>query len=471
MTVSSPIFIFFFLPVAIAVYYLLKDRYRKAALPLIFVAYYGIVGIANPFSLLLICVYIFLLFVFARVISAVKGRAARGVLLGVFISFFVISTLVLRYCSERFGTIYGLKFPVGATVRCLLCISCLVDVYRGDAGTPGVDDCVAYLMFFPIMVAGPVVKFKDFIDIINNREPSMQNFARGARLYMRGFVKRLALGAVLNDAFEGVFDAQLPDVSVFMVLAMLIMVSLMMYAILSGYSDMGSGIALMFGMKLPVNFRDPFFSTTLDNYFSRFMVTLFDYVNDYIIFPIAGKTLVSNRGFGAATLGFFVIALWYRENPKSLLIALPIVIVAAGLYSFNVGENIKRHRVASVFLGISTFAVISVFWMALRLKDPFSIMEYSINIALNGVNYGNVMLLRNVSWLKYVLTLIIALMIAVPSYVKHALLKCSGERAQRAAGKADTVGAVTIMVLFVFTLVYYMPQYPQYATIALDGLI
>lgn len=471
MTVSSPIFLFFFLPVALAVYYLLREKYRKVTLLAIFLAYYGIAGIENPFSLLLICIYVFLLFVFTRAISAAKSKVARDVLLGIFISFFVICTLALRYCGERFETIYGLKFPVGVTVRCLLCISCLVDVYRKDTGVPGVDDCVAYLMFFPIMVAGPVVKFKDFLKIINSREPSMQNFARGARLYMRGFVKRLALGTVLNDAFEGVFAAQLADVSVFMALAMLIIVSLMMFAILSGYSDMGTGIALMFGIKLPENFRDPFFSATLDIYFSRFMITLYDYVSDYIIFPIVGKNLAPNRRFWGATLGFFVIALWYRENPKSLLIALPIVIVTAGLYAFDVGKNITRYRAAAALLGVTTFAVISIFWMALRLRDPFSIMEYSINMAFNGVNYGNVMLLRNVSWLKYALTFIISLLIAVPSYIKHGLLRRNGERALRAAKNADAAGTVTITVLFLFTLIYYMPQYPQYATATLDGLI
>ncbi len=471
MTLTSPIFLFFFLPAALAVYYLLKEKYRKIALAAIFIAYYGIAGIANPFSLLLICTFIFLLFVFTRVMAAQKNRKARSILLAVFISLFVIGTMALRCSAEVFETIHGIRFPVGATVRCLLCISCLIDVYRGDTKAPGIVDCVGYLMFFPIMVAGPIVKFKDFVRVAENRETSMHNFALGARLYMRGFVKRFAIGAVLNDAFEGVFGAKLEDVSVIMALAMLIMVSLMMYAILSGYSDMGTGVALMFGIKLPVNFRDPFFSATLDIYFRRFMVTLFDYVNDYIICPFAGKKLKSNRGFIATALGFFMIAVWYRENPKSLLIALPIVVVAAGLYVLGVGERIKKYKVAPFLLGIMTFAIISVFWMALRLKDPFQIMEYSIDAALNGVNYGNVMLLRSVTWIKYALTFLISLLIAVPSYIRHALLRRESETAKSAANTVGIVGTVIITVLFAFTAIYYMPQYPEYATVSLDGLI
>lgn len=471
MTVSSPIFLFFFLPAALAVCYLSPKRHRKIALTAIFIAYYGIVGIVNPFTLLLICTLILLLFIFTRVISAQKSGTARSVLLAVFIAFFTLGTAVLRYCAEIFGTIHGLAFPVGATVRCLLCISCLVDVYRRDAEAPGIIECVSYLMFFPIMVAGPVVKFKDFVRICENREYSLQRFALGSKLYMRGFVKRFAIGAVLNDAFEGVVGANLEDVSVFMALSVLVMVSLMMYAILSGYSDMGTGIALMFGIGLPENFRDPLFSATLDTYFKRFMITLFDYVNDYIIEPIAGKELKSNRGFGATVLGFFMIAVWYRENPKSLLIALPIVVVAAGMYTLEVGERVKHRKGVSLLLGIMTFFVISVFWLALRLKDPFSIMEYSISIAFNGVNYGNVMLLRSVSWIKYAMTFIVALLIALPAYIRHALLRCEEEEAQRAARVWNTVGNVIITALFGFTLIYYMPQYPQYGIHALDGLI
>ena len=471
MTVSSPIFLFFFLPVALAVYYLLREKHRKVALAAIFISYYGIAGIVNPFSLLLICLFIFLLFAFTRMISVAKNQKIRSAFLIFSIAFIVIGTIVLRYCGEIFGTINGLKFTVGATVRSLLSISCLIDVYRRDVKAPGIADCVSYLMFFPIMVVGPIVKFKDFVGIAEKREVSMHNFALGARLYMRGFVKRFALGAVLNSAFEGVFGAELDDVSVFMVLAMLVIVSLMMYAILSGYSDMGTGIALMFGIKLPVNFRDPLFSATLDIYFKRFMKTLFDYVDDYIISPIAGNNIKSNRGFGATILAFFMIAVWYRENPRFLLIVFPIVVVAAGLYTLGVGEKVKKSKILSVFLGMVTFVVVSCFWMALRIKDPFSLMEYSINIALYGVNYGNVMLLRSVSWIKYAVTLIFALLIAVPSYISHSLVRRGGDSKKRAAEKVSFAGTVIIMILFVFTVVYYMPQYPQYAVTALDGLI
>ena len=79
--------------------------------------------------------------------------------------------------------------------------------------------------------------------------------------------------------------------------------------------------------------------------------------------------------------------------------------------------------------------------------------------------------IRSVSWIKYAVTLIFALLIAVPSYISHSLVRRGGDSKKRAAEKVSFAGTVIIMILFVFTVVYYMPQYPQYTVTALDGLI
>ncbi len=471
MLISSPLFLFFFLPLAFLIYFVMPDRVRYFALVIICAVYYAIAGISNPFLLSLVCICVLILFLGSRLISVIKPRVPRTAVLVLLILGLVAATVtVCRYSSNAFVGSDVTNVVAETAIRLLLIASCFIDVYRRDAAAPGITDSIVFMMFFPIMIAGPVVKYKDFLRVLRERSLTVSRFAKGAQFYMRGFIKRFAIGAVLNEVYEDVIAEDVCDIPVFMGLAMLVIASFMMYAILSGYSDMGSGIALMFGLELPSNFDIPIICATLDGYFMRFMTTLFDFADDYVIRPILrGRPLKSVRGFFATVVAFFLIGVWYREDPKSLLIALPICVIAAGMYVIGVRDFVAKHKALAFPMWLCTFAVISVFWMALRLKDPFMMMEYVLNINFSGAHYGNTVLLNSISYRKYVITAGLVVVMLIPALIRRAAVRRG--RSENAIKWAEFAESLILLPIFAFTVIFYMPQFPLIGSSAFNNLV
>jgi D-alanyl-lipoteichoic acid acyltransferase DltB (MBOAT superfamily) len=240
------------------------------------------------------------------------GILANILLLGVFkYTDFLIDTLNRLANSQL--TPLGLTLPLAISFFTFQQIAYLVDSYRGATREYDFTRYALFVTFFPQLIAGPIVHHSEMMPQFANRENrriNHQNIAQGITIFCIGLFKKV----MIADYFAGIatpgFD-QHEALSFFEAWATSLSYSLQLYFDFSGYTDMAIGSALLFNIRLPVNFDSPYKARNIQDFWRRWHITLSRFLRDYIYIPLGG-----NRGSSLATgrnlmLTFVIGGLWH----------------------------------------------------------------------------------------------------------------------------------------------------------------
>jgi alginate O-acetyltransferase complex protein AlgI len=182
--------------------------------------------------------------------------------------------------------------PVAISFFTFMAISYVVDVYRGRIDTARPVDLAAYLCFFPHLIAGPIVRSEELMpQIRRRRDPAEVDFSRAVWLIMAGLFKKVVISSYVSSAIvQPVFTAphahSAPEV-IFAAWGYAVQI----YCDFSGYTDIAIGLALLLGVRFPVNFDAPYTARTLQDFWRRWHITLSRWLRDYLYIPLGG-----NRG-------------------------------------------------------------------------------------------------------------------------------------------------------------------------------
>ena len=322
MLFNSYEYILLFLPVT-AVLYLLLSRLglaRQATLLLILGSLYFYASWRLDFLPLLLDSIVFNYLLGRRLSDHAhrrRGLLALGILanvllLGVFkYSDFLIDTLN-RLMDSGLAPL-GLTLPLAISFFTFQQIAYLVDSYRGATREYDFTRYALFVTFFPQLIAGPIVHHSEMMPQFANRENrriNHQNIAQGITIFCIGLFKKV----MIADYFAGIatpgFDQ--PEVlSFFEAWATSLSYSLQLYFDFSGYTDMAIGSALLFNIRLPVNFDSPYKARNIQDFWRRWHITLSRFLRDYIYIPLGG-----NRGSPVTTgrnlmLTFLIGGLWH----------------------------------------------------------------------------------------------------------------------------------------------------------------
>jgi len=249
-------------------------------------------------------------------------------------------------------------------------ISYIVDVYRGR--TRAVRDPLDYavfIMFFPHLVAGPIVRPRDFLPQL--RRPKQLDWDRvhlGARMFLMGFFKKSIIADHLGEL---VVDPVFKDPAAFGSTAIwlgVIAYAIQIYGDFSGYSDMGIGLAHTLGFKLPQNFAYPYLSANIAEFWRRWHISLSSWLRDYLFIPLGGSRLGTWKTYRNLLIVMLLGGLWHGAN---------WTFVIWGLYH---GLLLALHRaipwprfLASPMLRplcvVTTFAAVCVGWVFFRAPE------------------------------------------------------------------------------------------------------
>ena len=222
----------------------------------------------------------------------------------------VVSGRLVAFAADRFS-VPGLVMPLGLTVFVCHGVSFVVDVYRRDAVVHRNPAHTAmYLLGFPFMVAGPLIRYRDISQQLVGRRIGMASFAYGVRRFTIGLAKVALIAHTLavpaNVAFRDT-DA-LGLLPAWIGLACF---SLQIYFELSGYADMALGIGRMLGFRLPENFNAPYAADTLRDFWRRWNISLTTWCAAYLRHPLGGASLTGVRPIRSLLLLFLAISLWH----------------------------------------------------------------------------------------------------------------------------------------------------------------
>jgi alginate O-acetyltransferase complex protein AlgI len=314
---SSPYFVFLFLPAALAI--MLAAR-RWAFLPAIFLvslAFYF--WSAGPRALILVGIVV-VNYVGALLLSRAPARIVLPVLIALNLAvlvWFKYTHFVAENLDLIFGTGLGamtahITLPAGISFFVFQAISYVMDVRRGQISAERKFwRYAAYQSFFPHLIAGPIVRFRDVIADFIQPRLSVDNFAAGVTRFAHGLFKKVVIADSVAPVADAVFGLPAGEADFAASWIGAIAYALQIYFDFSGYSDMAIGMAQMVGIRFTENFHRPYASRSITEFWRRWHVTLSSWFRDYLYIPLGG-----NRGGTFATyrnllLVFVATGLWH----------------------------------------------------------------------------------------------------------------------------------------------------------------
>lgn len=459
MLFTSPMFAFLFLPISVCLYYLFGKRCRRGFVFGISVAFHLLLNAYHPLGLLFIAGMIAYCWLFGKALTRYRR------------SFFVFGVCVIPYlCLILFRNLLfpsgsGFWYPVGMTVSAMRSTSYLLEAVRGEIKRRNrLFDVSFYLLFFPTMIVGPFVKYSDFLRLTepNRMEPDRRALSDGVLLFAEGFVKRIALGATLIDALEVTMERFRSAPDLIMGLFLLVFVYFGVYFSITGYADMGCGLSYMLGIRLRHIPTTPFHAALPDEYSGNLFPTLHEWLDDYVVRPMMrmwkGRFphLIHGIAYGGCLL------LIVRPSLYILLLAIPSVGIEYLCSRFRLGERLKGRIGPRVLCSLLTVSAVSIGWIFITMGDVASVLEYISHVSHENLEYFTDLLLVTLSGRKFLMLAGIGGLLLLPSMGIERLLR---RRMPRAHAAYEVVYSILVLILFLFTILFFLPRYDIYNSI------
>ena len=317
MVFSSAIFLFVFFPAVFILYHIVPGL--KAKNIILIVASLVFYSFGQPEYLFLLLVSVFINYAAGWALTGAKyrkGILAVAVLLNVgLLSMFKYLDFAMDNINSLFGMsvpLPGIVLPIGISFYTFQGMSYIIDVYRDRfMGTRNFAKLILYISFFPQLIAGPIIKYHDVAAMIDNRECTAEKTASGLRRFIIGLSKKLLLantaGAVADQVFA--LDAGSLDIRIAWLGA--VCYTLQIYFDFSGYSDMAIGMGRIFGFHFLENFNYPYISTTIQEFWRRWHISLSSWFRDYLYIPLGGSYCGKARTVFNKFVVFFTTGLWH----------------------------------------------------------------------------------------------------------------------------------------------------------------
>lgn len=306
MVFSSHIFLFYFLPLALLLYYATPQRGRALTLTLLSYIFYGW---WNPWFILLMLGSTVIDYACGKVITVpdqVRSKQKAAMIVSVvanlaILGFFKYAIFVSQNIGWGFGLL-GLDapaspdflsqivLPVGISFYTFQSMSYSIDLYRGHARpAKSFVDFACYVSMFPQLVAGPIVRYGTVAEQLRERTHSLPGFVAGFTRFNYGFAKKILLANPMGEIADLAFEAGDGSLSCLIAWTGALAYAFQIYFDFSGYSDMALGLGRMLGFHFPENFDSPYKSRSITEFWRRWHISLSTFLRDYLYIPLGGN--------------------------------------------------------------------------------------------------------------------------------------------------------------------------------------
>lgn len=465
MQISSPLFLFLFLPLSLPVLPLCPPKYRKTAMTLISLAFLLLANLQAPWGflpigavLLLVCLLVCLP---TEIFSRTRLVLGTAIPLSVFFA--------ARLAAELFPQHH--TYPLGLGLITLGAISICVDRYRADATERETPlSVIGYLCFFPTLTLGPVLRYKQYLYIAEHARPTLADFYAGILLYIKGFLKRIAICPILFAALQSILSVveggallPLPVLSVALLLSFLAL-----YFTVSGITDMSRGLMALYGYRPPHGQGRFFNCASPHRMLSALLCSLDAFLDDYLATPL--KRLLPGRWgkVPAALLVSVCTVLFYRTHPAVLAIAAPLLACAALCAQNPKYMRYPRRTLYRIPLVMLSFLCLSLLALSMMLQHPLTLFTLLVGAFRRTDPLALYHALLSFTHLNHLLVMLTALLLYAPlAYFAPRLIVKLPTRVRVAL--RDTGVLVALVALFL-AILFLLPQFPQYAELTLGML-
>ena len=322
MVFSSEVFLLLFLPAFLGLYYIAPKQLR---LYLILGGSLFFYGWADPRYLMLLLVVIVTTY-YAGIWASERKHGFRYMWMGVIINLGIL--LVFKYFNFSWDNVHSLSclfgeaacqntirfiniaLPIGISFIVFQGISYVIDMYRGDAQrAQSIFEFAAFMSFFPQLIAGPVLRYKDLADQFRDFQPRLPMIREGAIRFWMGFCKKVLIADTVAVLSDSLFLN--PDPTFSEAWLALFAYTIQLYFDFSGYSDMAIGLGMMVGFRFPENFRHPYLSHSITEFWQRWHLSLSSWLRDYLYIPLGGNRNGSIMTYRNLFLTMLLGGIWH----------------------------------------------------------------------------------------------------------------------------------------------------------------
>lgn len=325
MVFSSSLFLLYFFPVFLLLYFATPSKYKNYLALAASILFYSW---GAPRFIFIVGGSIIIDFFITRLMSDAEGGKRRmflsfSVILNIglllyfkYANFFVdnLNNLFTGLGFSSFGWI-RIALPIGISFFTFQKLSYSIDVYRRvHKSLNKISDYALYIILFPQLIAGPIVRFHEIADQIVDRSKqyTIDNKLIGFFRFVIGLSKKVLIANILGAEVDRIFELSAPELSTPLVWFGVIAYSFQIYFDFSGYSDMAIGIGRMMGFVFPENFNNPYISRNITEFWRRWHITLGRWMRDYLYFPLGGsKVKTQRRLFFNLWVVFLISGLWH----------------------------------------------------------------------------------------------------------------------------------------------------------------
>ena len=459
MVFSTPVFFFYFLVVTLLVYYVVPRRWRNIVLLLssLFFYWWG-----ERVYVLIMFASTAIDFTHGLLVERCKARGndkgarwavASSIIFNLaLLGFFKYWDFIagsLQSVGLSFMPVLNIHLPIGISFYTFQTMSYTIDVYRGDARAQrSILNFGAFVTLFPQLIAGPIIKYKDLGDQIDERAYSTDKFASGVQILTVGLAKKLLIAnnvGMLWDVYKAMSPASLTVAGAWLgVLA----AAFQIYFDFSGYSDMAIGLGRMLGFEFHVNFDYPYISKSITEFWRRWHISLSTWFREYLYIPLGGNRCSKPRWMLNLLVVWAATGIWHGASWNFLVWGLYffVLLMLEKFFLLRVLEKLPGWigRVYTLF-----FVLIS--WAIFFLED-FSRLGAYLKVMFG---FGGVPLADGAFgyYLRsYLPILCVAALASTPLAVK--LFQKLPRRAAQPAGVALVAGGLVLCTAYLVASTY-----------------
>lgn len=403
MVFSSHIFIFYFLPIVVGIYYLLLWRGAGSNVRHLFLTCAGMVfyGWWNPWFVLLMLGTTTLDYNLGRMIVNAGDNERRkklGVTLSVVsnlgvLAFFKYTAFAIESAQSvahamAWGDITVPEFfrnivlPAGISFYVFQSLSYCIDLYRGHAKpAESFLDFTCFVSLFPHLVAGPIVRYGIIADQMRHREHTIEKFSLGITRFSFGLAKKILLADPMGAMADSAFGAGAGNLTASAAWVGVIAYAFQIYFDFSAYSDMAIGLAKMLGFYFVENFNSPYKSVSITDFWRRWHMSLSAFLRDYLYIPLGGNRHGSVRTYVNLMLTMVIGGLWHGASWNFIIWGA----IHGGMLAFErlMGKDSIYARLPGPLKVVITFFILLITWVFFR-AETFGVATQYLAVMFGG---------------------------------------------------------------------------------------
>lgn len=323
MVFSSMTFIWIFLPILLFVYYISKEKYRNIILLFFSLIFYSW---GEPKYIVLMLISILVNYIFGRILDKCNKKKNKKIVLIVSIVFNLGLLVYFKYfnfIATNIDNIIGqnvipnknIVLPIGISFYTFQIMSYIIDLYRGGIKVQkNLLNLALYISFFPQLIAGPIVKYKDIDEQLQKRTVTIEKFSNGIKRFVYGLAKKVIFANTLAYIADTIFNSNIELLNMPIAWLGAICYTLQIYFDFSGYSDMAIGLGKMFGFEFMENFNLPYISESITEFWRRWHISLSTWFKEYLYIPLGGNRKGKIRTYINLLIVFLATGIWHGAS-------------------------------------------------------------------------------------------------------------------------------------------------------------